>query len=456
MSTGWEAIRAHVQTIWPDMVPVISVWSANGDAAYGVDTLFWSDSSSTHLTPKALNGLWLFQPSDSVAGDRERRIGGNSGNGLDLSNGRIYPTVAFGNAPVLGEQYEVWSVQPSIVFRILTNNTLARFRVPTYGPLITGGDEDMEDTGVSAFTTTSGNALTKVTTASNVDTGSQSLFQDADGAADEVESSHYRVTPGKTYVVSSSYRVDVGGPVAFVIWDETNDVEIDAANRVSHSFEDFMVTPRTFKAPATCEEVSLRWISTGASDDFYIDRFFPPRESVIKAPSWLTRRVDLSQLLTARYRDQVEGDAGTVYLSRSRIFDREGTLRNGIDYDVQVNPAHANPFEVTLRRQRDAEIWFEGLRTASGLYTLANTAAGETSPALELDEHLVTLDLCVRLAQYAQSIDPDDAGAQKIQAEYGTPGEPRGEYAAIKIDYAEDLQGVQPVAYQPANTRWSV
>lgn len=463
MAFTWESIRAELNRIGSFLIPVISTTSATaGAATHIVDTKLWVDPVEVNLDPDRLNGMWVFLPDDATADDRERQVGNTVG--IDLTNGYIYMTRVYSGAVESGDQYEIMIHKPTDAFNKLVG-VLEQFKVPVYGPMETGLDEDMEDSDASAFSVSGAGSVTKVATAGNVDTGTQALFFNAGTAGEYAETGNYRVSPGDGFDVSSCYRVDDGGPVAFAVWDKTNDAEIQSTERVSHSFEGFYVARRNITVPAGCEEISLRWYVTAATDNVYIDRFRGPQQHVISAPAWMTRNVHLQQLLVADYRESVNGDAGTVYPARSRVFDTDGTLIEGVDFNYRSSAAFVNRVEIELTdkgfaRLGDRELWYEGVRPAADAYTLANTAAGESSPTVNLDKRMIAIAWGVELCEDLLLRDPSDPEANAFLDRYTRMinGErvPAGRYADLIEDYQRDLVAAQPQPQRVANPVWSV
>jgi hypothetical protein len=446
-STTYEAVRAFWAAKAPWLIPLISTGSATGTTAYGVDTVNFTDTTSVLRSGKTFNGYWFFQPDDATAGDREREIGGNSGTGIDLTNGRIYATAAWAGAPQSGEQYELSLVRPKRMFDLLVQS-LEQFYIPHHAPLSMFADSDMETAGVTNYTLSGAGSISKVTTAINVHTGSQSMFFDAGTAGENVKGPAVRVIPGRTYDASAIVRVDGGGPAAFAIWDVTNNTEIESSNRIEHSYERFISMQRTFTTPATCEEVELRVYVTGATDDVYIDTFSGPRkstDSVINAPSTLESDKYLRKLLVARYSDMV-GDG--LYDANSRTFD-EVPRQN---FHVRTSHNHANPYQIEMRHPfhlPPGELWVEVLKKVSDVYTAAWTAAGETT-VIPLPKALIGYDSLARITRHHLTTKPEHPEAQATLRELM---DPRGEYKALLKDYSRGLETPQ---YPAQPVMWSL
>lgn len=382
-SSTQAAARSSLRLFAPWLIPVKSTFSANGNVAYGVDTVLFKEATVQTLDANQYDGMWLFRPAADTA-DRIRRISGgsgNSGNGLDLANGRIYVNSDWSDAPDSGEAYEIHAIHPEETFRILRDDVLHNFHVPVIGPVMAFTDADMQESGTTSYTLSGAGSLSKVSTAANVHNGRQSLFFNAGTAGESVSSPAVRVHEGQQYFASVILRVDAGGPFYFAIYDNTNGAEIDSSDRVSSSHEGFMSLQRTFTPPSGCEEVLLQVIGTANTDDAYIQGFFGPfkaSDRLFDLPSWIERSSELQKLLYADYQYQVE--AG-VYDANSRAHVEHE--RFYADYHVRINNDAAHPSRIEFAPNsslRLAEMWAEALKPVDTHVTVLFTAAGETSP----------------------------------------------------------------------------
>ena len=157
---------------------------------------------------------------------------------------------------------------------------------------------------------------------------------------------------------------------------------------------------------------------------------------MITAPSHLNKTQNIRKVMTASYGLQY---ATGVYDARSRGF----TQWYPRDYSLRINRAHANPnvfeFRHSLPQQ---EIWIENIRRASDVYTLAFTAAGETSPAMNIDTDLLTLQWCADLCKHILSADKGHAQAAATLEMLLKPESQGGEGLNEKMAaLARDLEG---------------
>lgn len=453
MSFTLTPLRLEVQTIAPWLFPIISTMTGSPTTAYGVDGTKWADSNGDYLSAKSMVGEWIFRPA-SVTTERERRVGGNAGLAVDAAaNFRFYHGgPVWTGAPVAGDAYEIHKLRPTESFNLL-GGVLDQLLVATLQQLPSFTDSDMETTGVTNYTASNA-TLTKVATASQVYSGTQSQRVLLTGAGGYSRGPTYRVIPGLNYFVSAMVRADVGGPFILVVWDATNGAEINSGGRVSHSLEQFMSLQRQFTTPATCEEVQIEMLGTANTDDGYWDTSFGPMKQddmVWKLPSWLNRTENLRKIMSARYTTQY---ADGVFGGYSRTFDRPFVQSR--DYQLRVDPHHANPYTLEFRRNLPLqELWMEALRPASDVYTLANTAAGESSPTVNLDQHMVALLWTKAMCEYVLAGAPNDVQATATLAQIEGPKGKIGPLASLLKDYERDLvtEAQEPVVL-PTFRKW--
>lgn len=427
--------------ILPWVFPYVSTCSATGDTTYLVDTNIWQDTNAIIYLSQSLNSCWIYRPDASAAGDRERQIGGNTGNALDLTNGRIYPIKAWTNAPANAERYLITTIQPTLLFN-LSKAALHRFPLPTLRPLGVFSDSDMATSGTTNYTISGAGAISKVTAAANVNLGTQSLFFNAATAGEYVESPAIRVATGQQYFASVNIRVDAGGPFAFAIYDNTNGAEIDSSSRVSTSHEQWRSLRRLFTPPSGCEEVTLRVYCTNATDDAYINYFSGPWKSsdrVFNFTSLINRGSQVRKLLTASYQHD---PSGNVRDATTRAYTE--IERRTLDYDVRVNLADVHPTRLEFKPYSSVpleELFIEQIIRADAYYTLAFTAAGETSPDVAIDKRHWALARCRDVCTHVLSGDRGHEAAKASRDEIDAELEP------LMKDYAQ--QDLETTAVPP-------
>ena len=447
MASTYEGLRAEAAKIAPWLFPVISSASALGDTAYLIDTYLWESIGGYTEVESLARGLWVFRPDAATVTDRERKIGA-----IVIATGRItHDGVAWAVAPANAEQYEVHSIQPRISYNLLVK-TMEELLIPTYAPVPGFTDADMGASGTSSYSLSGAGALSKVSAAANTPRY-QSLFFNAGTADEYVETASVKVESGQQYFASAGVRVDAGGPFILVVWDKTNDVEIESGNRVDHSSERFHSLQRRFATPATCEEVSLRLYCTGATDDAYIDYFSGPHKATdhrLPGPTGLVQNSSFRKLSVARYQLAHPSENG-VYDSDSRYYDDF----NAKDSYLRVDYHHANPYTIETPRNVSLpleELWAEILIPASDITAFAFTAAGETSPTTNAPKLLVASLWVKNVCEYILSYEPQDTEVQSTRLRLIDTKNPTG-IPALMADYSRDVETPTQIPAHPLHGR---
>lgn len=425
-SATQPATRSALRIIASWLIPVKSSFTAIGNVAYGVDTVLFGETTANVLDANQYDGMYLFRPDATAVGDRVRRISGgsgNSGNGLDLTNGRIYVNTDYTNAPASAENYEIHAIHPEETFRILRDDVLHNFSIPVMAPLMAFADADTQDSGTSSYSLSGAGAISKVSTAANVYNGRQSLFFNAGTAGEILSTPAVRVQAGQQYFASVIIRVDAGGPFYFGIYDSTNSNEIKdngdtgTTDRLSTSHEGWMSLQRTFTPPTGCEEIVLRVIGTADSDDAYIQSFsgpFKATDRLFNLPSWVENSSDLLKILYADYQYQVSDG---VFDATTRAHDEHE--RFYADYHVRINNDAAQTAKIEFARGSGLELrepWIEAQKPVDTHVTILFTAAGETSPTIPVDETHLALRWGMAICDWVLDSSPDDAQALRTQA----------------------------------------
>lgn len=431
MSVTWESARAWISSRAPWLIPAIGMTSASGAANYLVDTALWTNPAGNYLTPKNAAGMSLLFP-DASGDQRERRVSGTTP--VDITNGRLYwDGPALSGSVGAGVQYELASRPWQVIYNVFTR-TLREFLLPDFSSLPVYPDADMEATGITGHTLVGAGSLTKDTTPGNVYSGARSLKFTAGAASDYLEEPSIIVKPGASEFGSVILSV-VSGRFSFAVWDKTNDREI--GTRVSSDLPGFMSLQRTFDVPSDCKQIAYRVYCSSASDEAYIDCFHGPYKQddyVINAPSHLTKPSLLRKVVEASYTSYED----KVYDATSRVV----TQWYPRDYYLRTNSAHANPYRFEMRRRMpQAEVWIETLRKGSSVYTPAFTAAGETSPAINIDEDLFGLQYLANLCKEILTFAPADVEATATLAQVmRSKGEGGDGLPALMAEYSKSLE----------------
>lgn len=446
MTVTWESARSWVSIKAPWLIPVISSTTATGSTNYLVDTGLWLNPADNYLTPKQAAGMHIFFPDSSTASERNRRVSGATP--VDTDNGRLYfDGTAWSGNVASASQYELAARPFRAIYNVFVQ-TLREFLLPDLSPLSVFTDSDMEVSGVTNYSISGAGSIAKNTTAGNVFSGGASMFFDAGTAGEYVEAPTVTVTPGQQYFGSTILRV-AAGTFSFAVWDKTNNAEI--GSRVSSSLRGFVSLQRQFQVPTTCKQVAFRVYCTAATDDAYIDCFHGPYKSddlVIDAPSHLYRPSLLRKVADASYSQYEDG----VYDARTRFL----TQWYPRDYALRVNSAHANAYRFEMRRHMPmAEVWIENIRKGTNVYTPAFTAAGETSPSINVDEDLFGLSFLSNLCKEILSFAPDDTQARGTLRQILTPRREGGDgLNELLQDYQRSLETpLQEPAYPISSMR---
>ncbi len=219
--------------------------------------------------------------------------------------------------------------------------------------LTTITDFDME-TALTANWSSSSATLTKVSTAGNVFTGTQSLHVLLSGAGGYAQSATTSVQPSWPYRVGIRARCAVG-TVTLQVYDITNSVLL--AENVSYAGPEFAVLWLPFTTPATCKQIAIRIVGTGASDDIYVDTGFGPYWRQMRRmalPSYMDESYRLRLLRPFRHRmaiaPSVSSSTGQVWQAASREYVGDWEKP---EYDVEVYDRDVQPYNLVLQK----DIW---------------------------------------------------------------------------------------------------
>ncbi len=254
-------------------------------------------------------------------------------------------------------------------------------RFNTHLPLTVFTDADMETSGVGSWTGTNATP-TKSTTAADVFSGTQALNIALSGASGYVQSVTFRTHPSTHIYTSCIGRADVG-TLSLVLYDITNSATFGTA--VSYSGEEYGHLWRVDTTPSTCEEMAVRLVGTGASDDLDVACVMGPyRQGLrrIELPSYIDEFWKLQKLRPARYDFTVPG-ATQVHDAYSREW--EGDEYQPEFFETEQFHREANPYQLLLReRLRDQDYWLECQRPWYDVDPLATEAATTTAPLEQL------------------------------------------------------------------------
>jgi hypothetical protein len=255
------------------------------------------------------------------------------------------------------------------------SRSLRYLRFFTHVPLTTFTDADME-TALASNWTGSQATPTKVVTAANVYSGTQSLQVSLSGAGGFVRGSLLRVTPGQTLWTACLARADVG-TVKLDLYDSTNGVTFGTA--VSYSGEEFARLWRSDTVPAGCEELRVQLTGVGATDLFFVDSVFGPyRQGLARLPlpSYIDEQWKLHALRPAHYNQSI---GSGLELANSRAF--RGDWEQPQDFSIETFYREANPTQLLLQKPiPSTDMWLQAERPWSDVDSLGTETATTLAP----------------------------------------------------------------------------
>lgn len=253
-------------------------------------------------------------------------------------------------------------------------------------PLGIGHDFDMELSGTDYWggagllgsSSKSNCNVSKVTTEDLVNWGEQALKVALTSAAGYSRGEAIRVTPGATYYLTPSVRVEAGA-VTPRIWDKTNSAYIDTANDVSYSGSEWAVLERTLTVPATCNEIQPQLQGTLISSVFYCDGYFGPYyaglRQVPRLPTWMDESYKLRIVRPASFGQAIAGVAGAK-AADSRYWS--GDLQRGVDFDIEIQRRAANPNRLNFRNTENVQ----DVMGKEALFLMGERTAYDSEPML--------------------------------------------------------------------------
>lgn len=362
--------RADAYKRFKPLGRTITLDSAPASVAYLTNAANWTND---RLSKDELADLYAYLPTET--GSNQIKQTGD----LVIASGRLVVQSAYG-AGVTATALELTGPHPELLNDAFIN-AQRRYMIRDMLPFSMPTDGDMRTSGVTNWTTTSGNALTKNTTASNVLTGPQSLFLNADGSTNYAESATVRVTDKQSMYTAMIARADIG-TVTFQGQNVTGSAVSTAITNPSYSGEDFALLERLETPPTNCEEWRLRATVSGATDDVYIDCTFGPYIHGKRAyvlPSQIDQGWKLLFVRPMRY----------TFSYSSGVYDANsgepaGDLREGIDYDLDLHPSAANPSRIIFYHDLpDMPIWLAIERPSYDVNGAVTTETGTVDGTLE-------------------------------------------------------------------------
>lgn len=393
-------VRHFIHTKDPWIIPIRSVATAAGGSTYVTDVSQLKDTAGYAMRNRIASGMWIGRYEATDDTDRQRQTGGNGGDWHDLGNGRLYHDgKTYANNPGQDEPWELSSIEPEVLFNIMVQ-TLDEFPVPVQQILDAFTDASMDYADATTYWTASNLTGASGKSTTRVDRGSRKSLKLVLSAANGYyESKTYvRVRPGASYFVATSADCEVGGPAKLIVWDKTNNTEVESSLYPYSSLQDFSYLWRIFTAPAGCYQVAIRLQGTSTGDTLYFSRVAGPWRSnqmEVDLPEFVKEADQVLSVQSATYHESVSANARGAYVADSRTYDE--ALLKGIDYGVRTEFGYGHPAVLELRNQAmqkmwPGEIWYTAKRKASDVTTWTFDAASE----------LVTCDL--PLETYASAV----------------------------------------------------
>lgn len=259
--------------------------------AGGIDNLIdTTQLQSAQFSPSEWTGAWIriSYNASGVGTAPERDI--RSVYEYQPELGKILVATAFSSGIGVGDTYELWKINPSIVLDIIDRALQNDLYVPCWSMLSEIDDFDMEASGTAAWTGAN-STLAKVSTGVRLsNSGRQWLTVLATAASGYAKSGILDVVPNQSYIASALCRAEAASTTASLqIWDETN-------NALIKSITSQLQTPNrlytTFAAPATCYQVTYRptTVESGKTTDWGDVVNLNSAAPDVPLPWWMKRR----------------------------------------------------------------------------------------------------------------------------------------------------------------------
>lgn len=289
-TTAVQIMRDVCEELHSD-VDVEVLRTTDGDSA-DAGEIIDSELIDSDADTDKLGRPWVRIDSQPASGPPSGEVRRVASGGLAIATGVVSVSNNF-TATIDGAanpaDFSLWyDFHPGAAFRAM-NRVLRRTKRKVVSPVTKLSNGDMENSTITsgwAGAATANVTQTAATAAARVRHGAQSQEMAGNAGAPTVESETLRVIAGKQYLLAA-YAMCDAGTITMAAYDQTNAANIDTA---SHDEEAFMeLELQNFLAPSGCEEMSVRFTGTAASDDFYVDDvvFWPTEEKFYVLPSWV-------------------------------------------------------------------------------------------------------------------------------------------------------------------------
>jgi hypothetical protein len=289
-STEFYKVRERVQDAVYGGSAVLRGTADSGDA----DTLVDAGVALSGATADHYDYGWVKIRSTTDGAAPQGEVRAIDEGGFTASTGS-FETTAFSAVIDAGDTFEIWPQRPGVSHPSdvdsAINRKLRELHMPAIFPLtchlLAGDDNDMEASGVAAFTDSS------ATSSKNAGgfNGAQSLLVTASGANGYSTTSLLAVFEGKQYISSVMVSAAAGDSGRFRMTDATNSnatIEDSAAiTQVQWTEAMFQWSP-----PDGCLAVQPRFMAIGSNDLVLFDDYqtWYADGGHYPLPSWITRK----------------------------------------------------------------------------------------------------------------------------------------------------------------------
>ncbi len=295
---------------------------------------------------------------------------------------------------------------------------MRHMKLTTHLPLTVFTDADMETSGVASWTGTNATPL-KTTTAADVYSGTQALNIALSSANGYVQGPTFRTHPSTKIYTSCIGRAEVGTLSLQLV--NISDSSALFGTAVTYSGEEYGHLWRVDTTPSNCEEMAVRLVGTGSTDELDVDCVMGPyRQGVhrIELPSYIDEFWKLQKLREAEYEYNIPSTTN-VHDAYSRYWSGDGSAPDR--FETETFHRELNPYHILLRDTLpDHDHWLEVQRAWYDVDTLATEAATTTAPLEQL------LDVaCRELFSLLHTRDPENPAWTENLAKYT-------QYAAVE------------------------
>lgn len=288
-------------TLYQDVATQLEGELLGGTASSGsTTTLVDTTASGTALSPLDPNDeqgrfdgeVFLYLHTGTGAG-QERRIKSYAPASGTLT---VDSNRAFATAPDNTSQYHILRVLSHARIVDCLNTGLRRLAYRTTSPLTLVTDGDMETSGVSNWTGSSGTPTKESTTVAYVYSGTQSLKLVTSGANGYARTASMAVNETESYWVEVMTRADPANGsnsvLDLLVWDVTNAAAITLSGTTSHDQADgseWVWLRSDFTVPSGCKQIQVRLRDRTSGLTSYWDdlRLVHQSHQFLALPSWV-------------------------------------------------------------------------------------------------------------------------------------------------------------------------